>query len=61
MENPYAYVKNLQDGFDLSKLHFSDAYYETVGLPLPNGRNAKKPELLWETTVTFTIQRKTPD
>lgn len=61
MEDPYTYVKNLQAGFDLSKLYFSDEYYETTGLPLPEGRKPKKDEPLWETTVTFTIQRKTPD
>lgn len=61
MENPYAYVKAVQSAFDDSKIRFSDDYYDVLGLPLPEGRKRKAPDHLWETTVTFTVQRKTPD
>lgn len=61
MEYPYAYVKAVQSAFDDSKIRFSDHYYDVLGLPLPEGRKRKAPDHLWETTVTFTVQRKTPD
>lgn len=61
MEDPYTYVKNLQADFDLSKLYFSDEYYKTAGLPLPEGRKPKKQKPLWETAFTVVFQRKTPD
>lgn len=61
MEEPYAYVKDLQNSLDLSKLYFSNEYYETAGLPLPEGRKAKKPKPLWETAFTVVFQKKTPD
>ena len=32
MEDPFAYVKALQAGFDGSKIQYSDAYYEVLGL-----------------------------
>ena len=35
MEDPFAYVKALQAGFDGSKIQYSDAYYEVTGLERP--------------------------
>lgn len=32
MDNPYAYVKALQISFDDSKIQYSDAYYDVLGL-----------------------------
>lgn len=35
MEQPLAYLQQLQASFDSSKLHFSPEYYEVTGLPVP--------------------------
>lgn len=35
MEQPFAYLQQLQASFDSSKLHFSPEYYEVTGLPAP--------------------------
>lgn len=35
MEDPFAYVKDVQNGFDDSKIEFSDEYYECTGFSRP--------------------------
>ena len=35
MEDPFAYVKALQTGFDGSKIQYSDEYYDCTGLERP--------------------------
>lgn len=30
MEDPYGYIKKLQEGFDISRIHFTEDYYEYV-------------------------------
>lgn len=35
MENPYEYVRKIQDEFDYSKLRFSDEFYDETGLEKP--------------------------
>ena len=35
MEDPFAYVKALQAGFDGSKIQYSDEYYDCTGLERP--------------------------
>jgi len=35
MENPYEYVKNVQKGFDDSKIKYSDEYYDIKGIEKP--------------------------
>lgn len=37
MEQPYDYVKALQESFDSSKLQYSNEYYDTLGIPRPDG------------------------
>lgn len=32
MDNPFKYVKELQSGFDYSKIQFSDEYYDVLGI-----------------------------
>lgn len=38
MENPYDYMKSLQDRFDYSGIPFTDEYYDTVGEAAPPSR-----------------------
>ena len=40
--DPYGEVKTLQAAFDPSKLTFSDAYYDTLGLERPGAGNAEE-------------------
>lgn len=35
MEEPYEYVKNIQEDFDDSKIQYTEEYYETLGLESP--------------------------
>ena len=37
MENPYEYVKAVQEQHDDSKIKFSNEYYDTLGLERPDG------------------------
>lgn len=42
MEDPYAYVRALQAGFDGSRIAFSPEYYDALGLaPSPPGGEAR--------------------
>lgn len=36
MDDPYTYVRNLQNDFDYDLIPFSDDYYESCGIPNPN-------------------------
>ena len=46
MENPYEYVKGLQDNFDYNTLTFSDKYYEFLKIENPNKRRTAKKSLI---------------
>lgn len=37
MEDPYGYVKEVQQAFDGSKIQYSGEYYDVLGLEPPNG------------------------
>ncbi len=37
MENPYEYVKAVQEQYDDSKIKFTNDYYDTLGLERPDG------------------------
>lgn len=37
MENPYEYVKAVQEQYDDSKIKFTNGYYDTLGLERPDG------------------------
>lgn len=37
MENPYGYVKAVQEQYDDSKIKFTNGYYDTLGLERPDG------------------------
>ncbi len=39
MEDAYEYVKNLQNRFCYDNIKYTDEYYDTLGLPYPDGRN----------------------
>ena len=37
MENPFAYIKDIQRDFPYDKIQFTDEYYDTLGLDRPDG------------------------
>ena len=37
MENPFAYIKDIQRDFPFDKIQFTDEYYDTLGLDRPDG------------------------
>ena len=59
MEDPYAYVRSVQEQFDqyLREMKFSNAYYDTLGLERPDGSDGEA-ELLEFAPVTFVFVTK---
>lgn len=41
MEDPYEYVKAVQEQFDDSKIKFANEYYDTLGLERPDGSESE--------------------
>lgn len=57
MENPYEYVKAVQEHFDDRKIRFSNEYYDTLGLEHPDG-SEKKMQMFEFGAVTFSFVKK---
>lgn len=57
MENPYEYVKAVQEQFDDSKIKFSNEYYDTLGLERPDGTENEMQKLEFG-AVTFSFEKK---
>lgn len=57
MENPYEYVKSVQEQYNDSKIKFSNEYYDVLGLERPDGseNNLSYMELA---TFTFSFEKK---
>lgn len=59
MENPYEYVKAVQEQFDDSKIKFSNEYYDTLGLGRPDGtENDMKPVEFEPVVFSFVKHKK---
>ena len=56
--DPFAKVKALQAAFDPEKLHFSDEYYETLGLENPRGGSPEEYHPAFETQVWFKTEKE---
>ena len=57
MENPYEYVKSVQELFDNSKIKFSNEYYDTLGLERPDGSENEIQKVEFG-AVTFSLMKK---
>lgn len=58
MEEPFAYVKTLQgECSDLSLIHYSDEYYDTLGLPRPDGTQPEADHMSFG-NVEFRFERE---
>lgn len=57
MENPYEYVKSVQEHFDDSKIKFLNDYYDTLGLERPDGSESEIPKFEFD-TVSFSFVKK---
>lgn len=57
MENPYEYVKAVQEQFDDRKIKFSNEYYDTLGLERPDGSEDEIQKLEFG-AVTFSFLKK---
>ena len=55
MDDPYGYVRTLQQSFDGSRIQFSDEYYDTLGLECPAGEKETEqtPDISFETVFIF--------
>ena len=59
-ENPYEYVKAVQELFDDSKIKFSNEYYDTLGLERPDGSENEGQRLEFG-AVTFSFIKRRDD
>lgn len=57
MENPYEYVKAVQEQHDDSKIKFSNDYYDTVGLERPDG-SENDTQMMEFGAVAFTFVKR---
>ena len=57
LENPYEYVKAVQEQFDDSKIKFSNDYYDTLGLERPDGSEDEMQKFEFA-TVTFSFVKR---
>ena len=55
MDDPYGYVRTLQQTFDGSRIQFSGEYYDTLGLECPSGEKetAQTSDISFETVFIF--------
>ena len=59
-ENPYEYVKAVQELFDDCKIKFSNEYYDTLGLERPDG-SENEGQMLEFGAVTFSFIKRRDD
>ena len=57
MENPYEYVKAVQEQHDDSKIKFTNDYYDTLGLDRPDG-SENDTKLMEFETVAFSFVKQ---
>ncbi len=57
MENPYEYVKAVQEQHDDSKIKFKNEYYDTLGLERPDGTESDR-KLMEFGTVAFSFVKR---
>lgn len=57
MENPYEYVKAVQEQHDDSKIKFSNDYYDTLGLERPDG-SENDTQMMEFGAVAFTFVKR---
>jgi len=57
MENPYEYVKAVQELHDDSKIKFSNEYYDTLGLERPDGSESEAQYTAFA-SVTFAFVKR---
>ena len=53
MEDPFAYVKEVQASFDGGRLRYTNEYYDTLGLARPDGSEPPASEREFATIITF--------
>ena len=53
MEDPFSYIKGVQASFDGGKLRYTNEYYDTLGLPRPDGSEPPASEHEFATIITF--------
>ncbi len=57
MENPYEYVKAVQEQHNDRKIKFTNEYYDTLGLERPDGSESEMEYMAFE-EVTFTFVKR---
>lgn len=58
MDNPYEYVKAVQEQHDDSKIKFTNNYYDTLGLERPDGTESEGKLMEFETVAFTFVKRK---
>ena len=57
MEAPFSYIKGVQASFDGGKLHYTDEYYDTLGLARPDRREPASQGFEFE-AVVFALEKE---
>ena len=57
MEDPFAYVKEVQASFDGGKLRYTDEYYDTLELARPDGSESPSQSSAFE-AVVFALEKE---
>ena len=57
MEDPFSYIKGVQASFDGGKLHYTDEYYDTLGLARPDRREPASQGFEFE-AVVFALEKE---
>ena len=57
MEEPYEYVKAVQEQFDDSRIKFTNEYYDTLGLERPDGSESDMPRMEFG-AVSFSFAKR---
>ena len=57
MEDPFSYIKGVQASFDGGKLHYTDEYYDTLGLAHPDRREPASQGFEFE-AVVFALEKE---
>lgn len=58
MNDPYEYVKSIQENFDGSKIQYSDEYYDVTGIENQKEMPAPDKPLLEFEAVTLAVRKK---
>lgn len=58
MDDPYGYVRSVQQNFDAGRIQFSDEYYDVTGIENPRGAVSREESCFEFAPVVFSVPKK---